>query len=82
MDITHVDEILHDPTIVNPTWSKIDRFHLSPELEANFQLFLKGRYSHFILNYFLLVFVCDDKVLSKHSFKFDNMWLRIEALQM
>jgi hypothetical protein len=59
-----------------PSWSKIDRFLVFLDLEDKFlNLFQKRMHNHFAI-----ILDCCGIHEGKKSFKFENMWLKVESL--
>lgn len=61
------------------TWSRIDRFLVSPEWEAQFSGVSHRRLPTLFSDHFLILLDCGDFHGGSRPFKFENMWLKSEA---
>jgi hypothetical protein len=61
------------------SWSRIDRFLLSPDWEAQFLDVSQRRLPRILLDHFPLLLDCGVVVRSSRYFKFENMWLKSEG---
>jgi hypothetical protein len=61
------------------SWSRIDRFSLSPDWEARFPEALQKRLLCLCSDQFPIVLACGRKKWGRKSFKFENMWLKEEG---
>jgi hypothetical protein len=64
----------------SPSWSRIDRFLVSPEWEAKFPHLFQKRLHRLCSYYFPILLYCGCFQGGKKPFKFENMWLKAEGL--
>jgi hypothetical protein len=63
----------------NPTWSRLDRFLVSPDWKSSFQVLSKKRLPRLCSNHFLILLDCGGIHWGPRLFKFENMWLKAEG---
>jgi exonuclease III len=62
-----------------PVWSRIDRFLVSPDLEARFSVSSQKRLLRLYSDHFPILLDCGDFSRGNRSFKIENMWLKAEG---
>jgi hypothetical protein len=67
--------ISHDP----PVWSRIGHFLVSHDWEVQFPLVSQKRLSRLYSDHFPILLDCGDVSRGSKSFKFENMWLKVEG---
>jgi len=60
----------------NSSWSRLDRFLVSLDWEANYPRLLKKRVPRLCSDHFPILFYCGGIQEGKKPFKFENMWLK------
>jgi exonuclease III len=61
------------------SWSRIDRFLVSPEWKARYPGVLQKRLLCLCSDHFPIILACGGRLGGKISFKFENMWLKKEG---
>jgi hypothetical protein len=62
-----------------PSWSRIDRFLVSPSWESQFPDLLQKRLPRLCSDHFPILLDCGGIPGAKRYFKFENMWLKSEG---
>jgi hypothetical protein len=62
-----------------PTWSRIDRFLVSPDWESRFSVKSQKRLPRLYSDHFPILLDCSDTTRRKRPFKFENMWLKADG---
>ena len=60
----------------NQTWSRLDRFLISPELESHFPDIWQARLARLASDHWPILLDCGGIRSGKRYFKFENMWLK------
>jgi len=63
----------------NPSWSRLDRFLVSPDWEVKFPGTLQKRLPRLCSDHFPILLDCGGIHWSPRPFKFENMWLKAEG---
>jgi hypothetical protein len=63
----------------NPSWSRLDRFLVSPNWEVKFPGSIQKRLPRLCSDHFSILLDCGGIQWSSRPFKFENMWLKAEG---
>jgi len=63
----------------NPTWSLLDRFHVSLDWEVKFPGSIQKRLPRLCFDHFLILLDCGGIHWGPRPFKFENMWLKAKG---
>jgi hypothetical protein len=63
----------------NPSWSRLDRFFVSPDWEDKFPGSIQKRLPRLCSDHFPILLDCGGIHWGSRPFKFENMWLKAEG---
>jgi hypothetical protein len=66
-------------TWTNLSWSRLDRFLVSPDWEAKYPSLIQKRLPRLCSDHFPILLICRGIFRGKRPFKFENRWLRGEG---